>query len=72
MHREHNIQHIWSFFQAGHGKGEHDGAGACVKRALSREQIKFEDLVKFQDACKIMDWCSVNISTRSKENSTIR
>jgi len=42
-----------------------------VKRALAREQLKFEDLVKFQDAHAIMDWCNANISTKSKENSTI-
>jgi len=59
------------FFKAGHGKGEHDRDGTCVKRALTREQLKFEDSVKFQDAYAIMDWCYTNISTISKENSTI-
>ena len=29
-----NIKHIWSFFESGHGKGEHDGARACIKHAL--------------------------------------
>lgn len=72
MHREHNIQHIWSFFEDGHGKGEHDGSGACVKRALAKEQLKFGDSMKFQDAHAIMDLCNTNISTESKENSTIR
>ena len=42
-----------------------------MKRALTREQLKFEDSVKFQDAYAIMDWCYTNISTISKENSTI-
>lgn len=27
---------VWNFFGSGHGKGEHDGAGAVVKRALTR------------------------------------
>ena len=36
------MQHVWSFFEARHGKGEHDGASACVKRGLSREKLKFE------------------------------
>ena len=26
-----NIKHCWNFFETGHGKGEHDGARACVK-----------------------------------------
>ena len=34
-HRYPNIPHIWSFFESGHGKGEHDGVGACIKHALS-------------------------------------
>ena len=28
--------------QEEHGKGEYDGARACVKRALSREELKYE------------------------------
>ena len=40
MHVERGVPHIWSFFEFGHGKGEHDGAGACVKRALVKEQLK--------------------------------
>ena len=28
------------FFEAGHGKVDHDGAGACVKRALVKEKLK--------------------------------
>ena len=46
---------IWNFFESGHGKGEHDGAGAVVKRALTHEQLKpdgaelkcAKDVVKF-------------------------
>ena len=26
-----NIKYRWNFFETGHGKGEHDGAGACAK-----------------------------------------
>ena len=29
MHVERGVPHIRSFFEFGHGKGEHDGAGAC-------------------------------------------
>ena len=31
LQRKTNIKHHWNFFETGHGKGEHDGAGACVK-----------------------------------------
>lgn len=30
----------WSYFESAHGKGEWDGAGAVVKRALTAEQIQ--------------------------------
>ena len=30
----------WFFFGSGHDKGEHDGAGAVVKRTLTHEQLK--------------------------------
>ena len=71
MHKEYKIQHIWCFFEAKHGKGEHDGADAFVKRARTREQLKFEDSIKFQATHAIMGWCNTNISTGSKENSII-
>ena len=29
----------WNYFGSGHGKGEHDGAGAVIKRALTSEQL---------------------------------
>ena len=35
-HLNENIKHIWNFFESGHGKGEHDGARACIKRALRK------------------------------------
>ena len=31
LHKETCIRHTWSFFETWHGKGEHDGVGACVK-----------------------------------------
>lgn len=63
MHREHNIQHIWSSFEDIHVKGEHNGVRTCMKRDLARKKLKLGDSVKFQDACVIMDWCNTNIST---------
>ena len=35
------MPHVWNYFETGHGKGEHDGAGACIKTALRREEMKF-------------------------------
>ena len=31
LHKKTNIKHRSNFFETGHGKGEHDGVGACVK-----------------------------------------
>ena len=39
LHKETDIRHTWSFFETRHEKGEHDDAGACVKRALQRYQM---------------------------------
>jgi hypothetical protein len=30
----------WNFWGTGHGKGPHDGAGACLKQCLRKEQLK--------------------------------
>ena len=32
--RKRHVERFWNYFETGHGKGEHDGAGACVKTAL--------------------------------------
>ena len=34
MHKNYKVPHMWNYFETGHGKGEHDGARACVKTAL--------------------------------------
>ena len=34
---------MWNLIKAGHGKGEHDGASACIKRALAHEELKYKD-----------------------------
>lgn len=49
---------LWNYYGTGHGKGEWDGAGAVVKRALRNEQLlnphrrlqNAEDCVQFLDA----------------------
>ncbi|KAH9304182.1 hypothetical protein KI387_008586, partial [Taxus chinensis] len=71
MHVKMGVQHIWSFTEAGHGKGEHDGAGACVKRALTREELKYKDGAKLKDAKSIVEWCTDNMARGSQENSTV-
>ena len=40
LHKNYKITHMWNYFETGHGKGEHDGAGACVKTTLQREELK--------------------------------
>ena len=55
------MPHIWSFFESIHGKGEHDGVGACVKRALVKEQLKISG-AELLDAHSIVDWCSSALS----------
>ena len=36
LHMKTHIKNYWNFFLICHGKGEHDGVGACIKRALRR------------------------------------
>ena len=36
------MEMTWNFFCSGHGKGEHDGQGVVVKRALEHEQLKVD------------------------------
>ena len=31
------LEMMWSFFASRHGKGEHDGAGAVIKRTLTHD-----------------------------------
>jgi hypothetical protein len=45
----------WNFFGTGHGKGEWDGAGAVVKRALRTEQLH-NPWRKLQDAKDAVDF----------------
>ena len=54
MHRLSRIQYMQNFTKAGHGKGEHDGASACIKRALAREELKYKDGAILKDAKSIV------------------
>ena len=61
MHKLCRIQYMWNFTEAGHGKGEHDGAGACIKRALAREELKYKDGAILTDAKSIVQWCNATM-----------
>ena len=39
QHARQNVTFLWNFFESGHGKGEHDGVGACVKCALCQDEL---------------------------------
>ena len=64
------MPHIWNYFETGHGKGEHDGAGACIKTALRREEMRVMTNPHIQDAQSIVEWCSATMSNRTKEQRT--
>ena len=70
LHKKYNVPHIWNYFETGHGKGEHDGAGACIKTALRREEMRFTTNPHIRDAQSIVQWCSATMSNRTKEQRT--
>lgn len=72
QHRKTNIQHTKIFFEVGHGKGEHDGVGACVKKAFCREKLRFEGKDKLKNAREIIEWCDKYLYIGSNHNSKIR
>ena len=39
QHARANLRFLWNFFESGHGKGEHDGARACIKCALRQHEL---------------------------------
>ena len=55
------VQMSWFFSASGHGKGEHDGAGAVVKRTLTHEQLK-ADGPKLTCAADVVAYCRANLS----------
>jgi hypothetical protein len=58
LHKKLKVPHIWNYFESGHGKGEHDGVGACIKRVLHRKEMKFTTTSLIRDAKSIVEWCS--------------
>lgn len=69
----HKIQvpHIWNYFETGHGKGEHDGAGACIKTAIRREEMKFTG-AHLQDAASIVKWCASVMGEQATRKNLVR
>ena len=55
----------WNYFGSGHGKGEHDGAGAVINRALTMEQLDNKG-VKLQNAHDVVEWLTWKISDDGK------
>ena len=53
----------WNFFESAHGKGEWDGAGAVVKRALAAEQIE-NPLRPLRNAAKVVDFLEEKYTER--------
>jgi hypothetical protein len=49
------LPHIWNNFESGNRKGEHDGAGACIKRTLCRKEMKFTTTSLTRDEKSIVE-----------------
>ena len=47
------LKMTWNFLGSGHGKGEHDGAGAVIKRHFTHEQLK-PDCIKLLCAVDVV------------------
>ena len=54
----------WNFSGFGHGKGEHDGVGVVIKRALTHEQLKV-DGVEMNCAAHVVEFLRANMSTNA-------
>ena len=63
---------MWNFIEVGHGKGEHDGAGACIKRVLAHEELKYKDGAILIDAKSIVQWCNATMGPGKEGESTVR
>jgi len=71
MHNIIGVQHMWNFCEVGHGKGEHDGARACIKRAITQEELKYKDNAKLIDAKPIIEWCNALMGPGNEGKSLI-
>ena len=59
------------FTEASHGKGGHKGVGACIKRALAHEEIKYRDIAILGDAKSLIHWCNTTMGPGKEGVSTV-
>ena len=71
LHIKYNVPNLWSYFETRHGKGEHNGASACIKTALQREQMKFIGM-SLQHAESIVKWCTTMTGDQSTRKIQVR
>ena len=48
-----------------------DGARACVKRALSREELKYKGGTILENVETIVQWCNSTVGPGNKSNSMV-
>ena len=61
-YRNENIPHVWSFFESGHGKVEHDVVGSCIKHALQKYQMNCKG-VHINNAHDVVEWCKTHFAS---------
>jgi hypothetical protein len=57
LHKKLKLPHILNYFKSGNGKGENDGVGACIKRALHMKEMNFTTTSLIRDEKSIVEWC---------------
>ena len=55
-----DIHHTWTFFEIAHGKGDHDGVGACIKHAFRIHQLT-HSAARFVNSLNVVYWCKENL-----------
>ena len=71
MHKLCRIQYMWNFTEVGHGKVEHNGAGACIKRALAHEELKYKDGAILIDAKSIVQCYNATMGPSKEGESAV-
>ena len=51
----------WHFWGTGHGKGPHDGAGACLKQSIRKEQLR-PDSRKLHGAADVVNYLNSSMN----------
>lgn len=51
----------WHFWGTGHGKGPHDGAGACLKQSIRKEQLR-RDSRKLHGAADVVNYLKTSMN----------